>query len=307
MEKQFVQWLSEKYRVAGKNIPVGLGDDAAVLKLPDSQIVVSTDSIADGTHFESQKHTLEEIGHKALAVSLSDIAAMGARPVFATVNFTCPAAFELSDVQRLFDAIWQTGQKFDVPIVGGDTNRWDGNLVVSSTVVGAAVAGSGGDFWTMSRGNPGDQILVSGALGGSILRKHIGFTPRVEVAAKLASKFSVTAATDITDSLALDLAALATQSGCGFRIVRESLPASEDAHELAQTSKQSPGYHALYDGEDFELILCAESSVAEKILADTELNVRLTRIGELTEEKRFLIMEKEGAEFVPLEIKGFEH
>lgn len=307
MEKQFVKWLVEKYHVRGGDAAVGVGDDSAVIDLPSTQIVVSTDSISDGTHFDVNKHSLEEIGHKSLAVSLSDIAAMGARPLFATVNFTCPSTFGLSEVQRLFDAIWQTGQQFDVSIVGGDTNRWDGKLVVSSTVFGTGFPGMAGKYWAMSGGRPGDQILVSGELGGSILGKHVAFTPRVELAKRIASRYVITAATDITDSLALDLAALAEQSDCGFRVSREKIPTTDDAQQLAMASSRSPGYHALYDGEDFELILCAELSIAEKMLADPALDVRLTRIGELTQDQSFLIKESESADFVPLEIKGFEH
>ena len=305
MEKEFVDWLIRNYSKNQDSIPVGLGDDAAVVRFNSENVVISTDTIADGTHFESSRHRLEMIGHKAIAVSLSDIAAMGAKPVIATVSFVCPPNYRLSHLKSLFEGMWSTAHDHGVAIVGGDTNRWNGKLVVGSTVIGREFEQSVGGFWKMTGGNPGDQIFVSGKLGGSILEKNMLFRPRLHVAKMLATNFVVNAATDITDSLSMDLAALAQQSNCGFCIDAFKIPVAEDASKLSQESKQSPLFHALYDGEDFELIICVSARVAEAISTNRELLKHLTWIGELTAERRFLIKNENGVE--PLLIRGFEH
>ena len=307
MEKEFVDWLERNRRTEADLVSLGLGDDAAVIDWPASGLVVSTDTISDGTHFQVEHHDLEWIGHKAISVSLSDLAAMGAQPVFALVNFTCPAHFELDQLKRLFDGMWQTAHEFGVAIVGGDTNRWDGRLVIGSTVFGGKTASAVSDFWKMENGKPGDQVFVSGQLGGSILGKHIEFKPQVALARALANTYHIDAATDITDSLALDLFSLARKSNCGFRIEADAIPVANAARQLEKTSGQNAIEHALYDGEDFELILCVSNTIANDILTDQRLSQQLTRIGELTEQREFLIRWAPDENWKTLPIKGFEH
>ena len=305
MEKEFIDWLIESFGES-QDALIGIGDDAAVFQVDDSPIVVTTDTISDGTHFDSATHSLEAIGHKAIAVSLSDIAAMGARPIAATVNFTSPQRYELPQLQSLFKGMWETAAQYGVKIVGGDTNRWSGGLVVGSTLIGSKYEESIGGFWKIAGGRPGDQILVTGVLGGSILRKHIEFSPRLDLAANLATKYQINAATDITDSLTLDLATVAKQSNCGFWIDGDSIPVADDAHELSATTGKEPLEHALYDGEDFELLFCVSNSVADEMLSDPDLRDELCRIGELTQAQEFMIKDT-GDQKRDLQIRGFEH
>jgi len=307
MEKEFIAWLIQNHQAQSRSTPIGLGDDAAVVRMESGEIVITTDTIADGTHFDTSRHDLVSIGHKAIAVSLSDIAAMGACPSKATVHFTCPADYDLSHMKKLFRGIAQTANQYQVSIVGGDTNRWDGRLVLGTTVIGCRYENSVGGFWTMAGGQPGDQIFVSGKLGGSIISKHLEFTPPAELTFSIATRYQVNAATDITDSLALDLATIAKRSGCGFCIHAESVPVAQDAARLAETSGQSALEHALYDGEDFELILCVSKSVAHQFAGDVRLQSQLTWIGELMENQDYLIKSDRNAPPRPLAIRGFAH
>ena len=302
MEREFHHWLIENFQPDGDHIEVGLGDDAAVVRF-DQPVVITSDTIADGVHFDFGSHSLEQIGHKAIAVSISDIAAMGAKPVAASVDFFLPSSLQIEDLKSLFGAIANTSLKFDCQIIGGDTNRWNGPLVISTTLYGKAIREK--NLWRISGGNPGDHILVTGRLGGSILKKHVQFEPRVNIAQFLAQNYDVTAATDITDSLALDLTTLARASGCGFMINGETIPISDSAHELAQSSDRTALDHALYDGEDFELIVCLSHLQWQKLKSDKQFNFELFEIGKLTPHRQFQIEYQE--EVSDLEIRGYEH
>ena len=301
MENDFVAWLCGRQRKLPGTIETGIGDDAAVLS-PNSRIVVATDSIASGTHF-LETESLTRVGRKALAVNLSDMAAMGAKPFAATVAFQIPSGFELSQVQEIYCGIEQIANEFAVSIVGGDTNRWDGGLVVSVTVIGTPYKNR---LWKMDAAKVGDVILVSGDFGGSILGKHLDFQPRVKLAEYLTQHHNVSAATDVSDSLSTDLYGLAAASKLGFEIEIKHVPVSDAAHELAAGSGKTALEHALSDGEDFELIVCASELDASKMLGDPTLPTKLTRIGKMTAEQNFVTIDDAG-QHRPLTIRGYEH
>ncbi len=307
MEKEFIAWLTEQYPTNDRRVVFGIGDDAAVLNIGQNQLVVTTDSIADGVHFDSSIHNLEQIGWKAIGVNFSDVAAMGAWPLAVTVNFICPRDFRLEDLQQLFGGMKRMADRFETPIVGGDTNRWDGKLVVGATVIGTAVEQPKTGFWKMFGGQPGDWILVSGSLGGSITDQHIAFEPRLELARHLIQNYFIHAATDITDSLAIDLSAIAIKSHCGFRIMEDRIPVSQAALEMAKSGERTPLEHALFDGEDFELIICAPPDVATGILGDDRIGSQLSHIGQLTDGDQFEICAMQNSPPRLLEIRGYVH
>ena len=303
MERDFHHWLQQHCPPTGDQIIVGIGDDAAIVDF-GGPTVITSDSIADKVHFDSSVHSLKQIGHKAIAVSLSDIAAMGSRPIAASVDLFIPRRLEFEDLKRLFESLASTAKKYHCQIVGGDTNRWDGPLVLSTNVYGVAAVQSG-HAWLMSNAKPDDLICVTGPLGGSLLGKHIAFEPRLDLAIRLAENYNISAATDITDSLAIDLKSLATASGCGFVIDAADVPVSDAAREMAKTNGSVPLDHALYDGEDFELILCLSETEFEKIKLDKDFGQPIYRIGTMSHEERFLI-NRDGSK-TKLEIRGYEH
>jgi len=203
MEREFLNWLKQQHR--GRKVPgllVDIGDDAAAFEAIPSQVadvpkqigawVVTTDGIADGSHFDWNKHSLREIGHKAMAVNLSDLAAMASLPAFALVTFNIPELFELRDVEELYLGIQTTGEKYGCHVIGGDTNRWAGRLAISVTAIGRATPGPDGSphLCLKSDARPGDVVFVTGPLGGSILGRHLSFEPRVDLAVKLERFYS---------------------------------------------------------------------------------------------------------------------
>src|SRR5262245_33814744 len=176
-EFDYIAWIRRSTQ-SDRRAPVGIGDDTAVLKLtPGRDLLVTTDMILEDVHFDLHRATFEQVGRKALAVNLSDIAAMAGIPVAAVAAVGLTARTTREQAEQVFHGMQQLAREFDVAIIGGDTNRSPHGLVISITLLGE----------TTERGpvrrtgaKPGDWILVTGSLGASIQGKHLTFTPRVQ-------------------------------------------------------------------------------------------------------------------------------
>ena len=303
MESQIIQWLRDRYPLSDV-MRVGIGDDATLLDLSGSSgTVVTTDMLMDGVDFEVDRCGPSRVGRKALAVNLSDIAAMAARPVAALVSLALPRTTDLEFVKSLYRAMESLANEFDVMIAGGDTNCWDHPLAVSVTAIGQATAQGA---LLRSGAVPNDEILVTGAFGGSILGHHFDFQSRVAEALLLHRDFELHAGMDVSDGLSLDLARLAEASGCGAELDLEQVPIASAAHELAAQDGVSALQHALSDGEDFELILAVPSATAQHLLAQQPLGVQLTRIGRFVEDSG-LWERRPSGDRIPLAARGFLH
>ncbi|MCA9248602.1 MAG: thiamine-phosphate kinase [Planctomycetales bacterium] len=306
MELEFIRWLNNRI-AAHPGARLGIGDDAALLEWADrGDCVVTSDLLMDGAHFRLEAgDPPKRIGHKALAVNLSDLAAMASRPVAAFVSLALPRNGGLPLAQDLVEGMLPLAEQFQVAIAGGDTNIWGGPLVISVTAVGMAT-----EHGVLRRdgGRPGDWLLVTGALGGSLLGRHLDVEPRVAEALVLNDQFEIHACLDISDGLALDLSRLASASGCGAILEAAAIPVSDAARQLAQRGdgRSSPLDHALSDGEDFELLFSVAPDVGQKILAAQPLAVPIRHIGELTDEPQ-LWLRREDATLEPLAARGFEH
>ncbi len=299
VEKRIIEWLSQQFG-ATKFAKIGIGDDCAVLPAIDGELVLTCDAICDGVHFLSDELTAEQIGRKALAVNLSDLASMGATAKAAIVSMTLPKSFSFPQVQQLFHGMRTLAEQFDVEICGGDTTVWDGKLVVSVTAMGVAPAVGA---WQMSGAKPGDEILVTGQFGGSILKQHWACQPRLDFAKQFAALDLVEACTDVSDSLGLDLASVANASSVGFEIHANAIPVSNDAHRLAERSGKSALQHALCDGEDFELILAVKPQHVPSLIQ--QANIPLTSIGHFTNEPEYwIVQDGQRSKFEP---DGYEH
>ena len=294
MEHQFHEWLKSKTQASlassqmmrfseSFGVVTGIGDDAAVIDFAGQPLVITTDAIAEGTHFrlpdrrdepEARRTAFERIGRKALAVSLSDIAAMGAKPIATTLSFQCPRSLTIEDLKALYNGTERLATEFELEIVGGDTNTWADGLVVSSTVFGTRNAGLVG--WSLGGAQDGDLIYVSGAFGGSIHGRHFDFEPQLRLASHLASNYQINSATDASDSLTSDLMAIAKASNVSFAIDLDAVPISDDVRAC---EGKSPLEHALSDGEDFELIFTVASEVATRLDQAMNLPTQITKIG----------------------------
>lgn len=304
MEQAFLQFLATQKQ----SLPtggLGIGDDAAVLAWPaDSKLVVCTDLISDETDFHLADVTPQQIGRKALAINLSDIAAMACQPVGALLTLLLPQGeASLPLAQGIYEGAAQLGQQFACPIIGGDTNSWPGKVAVSVTVLGQSPTGRP----LLRQGaRPGDAIFVTGSLGGSILGHHLHFTPRVDEALQLAQACGLTAGMDISDGISIDLPRLCEQSGVGAEIDVRLLPLTAAARQRSTQTGKPAWWHGLNDGEDFELLFTVPAADAERLQAQWTNATPITRIGTIRPERELTMLGEDGTR-QPLLPEGFSH
>jgi thiamine-monophosphate kinase len=313
MELEFIRWLRE-HVPHHPNAPLGLRDDAALVSLgSQSNVVVTIDTLTDGVDFRVATDDPRRIGRQALAANLSDLAAMAAVPLAAVISLALPrnelgTNDSLTLAIALYEGLLPLAKEYDVAIAGGDTNTFDGPLVISVAAFGRPT--SRGPL-TRAGGRAGDWLLVTGSLGGSILGHMFDFTPRVREAIALHERYKLHAAIDISDGLALDASRLAAESGCGAVIFTDCVPISPAAFELAEQEKATEPqtaarHHALSDGQDFELLIAAAPEVAQRILNENPIECSLTRVGELIPEPG-LWQQSADRPRGPLEPIGWKH
>ena len=300
-EFQLIDWIRQ-HSPPHPQVPVGIGDDAALLApTPGEEVIVTTDMLMDGRHFLVGQVDPQLIGRKALAVNLSDIAAMAGRPLAAFVSWALPRHGGRELAESLFRGMAELAQQHDVSIAGGDTNSWDGPLVISITQVGETV---GGRRILRSGACPGDWICVSGPLGGSLWSgRHLTFTPRVREALDLVQRVPVSAMLDLSDGIASDLRHILGQSGVGATLDARSIPIHPDVDRSLPEAEQLR--RALTDGEDFELLFTVSPTAGEWLLANSPLDWTPIRIGTIEEQLGCRLRTVQGVEDLPR--GGWEH
>jgi thiamine-monophosphate kinase len=300
-EFAYIDWLRKRTPPAA-NVLVGPGDDTAVLVPSNHPLLVTTDMLLDGSCFRLEEAGPFRVGRKAMAANLSDIAAMAGVPTAAVVSVGLPRSGGRDLAEQLYLGIREVADAFEVPLVGGDTNSWDGPLSISITLLGhATVRGP----VLRSGACVGDWILVTGPLGGSILGHHLDFTPRVREALLLHEAADLNSMIDLSDGLAKDLHHICEESKCGAVLFAEAIPISDAARELTAKVGRSPLEHALTDGEDFELVFTVAADDGERLLKEQPIaGIMLYRIGEIVEEGYWI--ERDGAREV-LDPRGYEH
>ncbi len=280
VEQSFLAYLRGRCRSLPQ-VAVGIGDDAAVLDPVSDQWVVCTDQIIDGVDFDSdsKEHSLADVGFKAMAINLSDIAAMGGSPTAALVVLALPKANATRVAGEVYEGILEAAAEFNVAIAGGDISTYDGPLSVTLTLMGTVPSGGA---WLRSGAREGDAIVVTGSVGGSILGRHLRPEPRVGLALRLRQMVDVHAAIDISDGLSLDLDRLCAASGVGAELDMAMIPIHDDAIQLSESTGRTPMQHAWSDGEDFELILTMSQGAADKVCQPNQnLGATLTQIGNI--------------------------
>lgn len=306
METEFVDWLLRRIP-ADPRLEVPPGDDAAVLRPPAGRrTVVTVDMLMEGTDFVlGPDCSPQAVGHKALAVNLSDLAAMAARPEAAVVAVALPRRGGDAIGRGLEEGVAALAAAHGVALAGGDTNAWDGPLVVSVTAIGSVPPGRA---WRRDGARPGDLIVVTGSCGGSLLGRHLAVTPRCGEALAIAARHAVHAAIDVSDGLSLDLARLMAASGTAAVVDLDAVPIHPDAIRYAARSGdgRSPLDHALADGEDFELLLAMPAADARALVADPPAGLAPAIIGAV-EAGSGLVARDAAGDRRPLEPHGFVH
>ena len=237
MEQQFIAWLRERLP-AHPLLRLGPGDDAAVLRMAGvDECVITVDLLTEGVDFLLAEVDPRRVGRKALAVNLSDLAAMAARPLAAVLAVALPRKGGRELAVQLYEGILPLAEKYDLAIAGGDTNSWDGPLVITATLLGQVTARGP----LLRKGAmAGDRIVVSGAFGGSILGRQFDFEPRVNEALLLNERYELHAGMDVSDGLAIDLSRLVRESGVGAIVETDRVPIHDDARRLALRARRRP-------------------------------------------------------------------
>lgn len=270
------QWLGPSCPAS----PFGIGDDAAVLPpAGKSPTLLTNDAVVLNQHFTT-RDAPQTVGKKLLCRNLSDIAAMGGSPQYAIIQLICPRNLSLEWLRQFYQGIAATAQAYSVQIVGGDcTTAPNRTFAASLTITGTAPRPL-----TRNGSQPGDHIMVTGELGGSILGHHLNFNPRLDAGRWLASQPEVAAMIDITDGIAKDLPALLPPNSCAA-LNLEAIPISPAAYSLARQSDKTPLHHALCDGEDYELLFTVRTQSPDDFIARWQQNPNfpiLSHIGSIT-------------------------
>lgn len=305
MESELIAYLRQRLP-PHPLLRLGPGDDAAVLRLAGlEECVLTVDLLTDHVDFELAQVDPRRVGRKALAANLSDLAAMASRPLAAVIALALPRQGGMALAVELYEGLLPLAERHQLAIAGGDTNSWDGSLVITITLLGEVT-----EDGPLRRGGarPGDRIVVTGSLGGSILGRQFDFEPRVREALLLNERYELHAGIDVSDGLLVDLAHVAQESGCGAVLETRAVPVSDDARRLAEALDDGSTAldHALSDGEDFELVLAVPPREAARMLADQPLEVPLTGIGRFVAEPGLWEEDARGGRrrLVP---RGWEH
>jgi thiamine-monophosphate kinase len=303
---------------------VGPGDDGAVVATGRNQrLVVTTDAVVEGVHFSRAYSTLADIGHRALAVNLSDLAAMGASPRWALLSLVLPGSTRESDVEEIVDGLAALARRYDVSVIGGNITSTGGPLVIDVTAGGEV----GSRKWLPRGGaKAGDAIYVSGAIGGAAaglemlaagraapgrdaacIARHLRPEPRVTLGLAVGRAKAARAAMDLSDGLSDALEQVAAASGVGVRVDGALIPIEPGAREWWTARGVDPVQAALAGGDDYELLVAVPRK-GHGALRSARRHVAepaLTKIGEFTKDPRERVLLGAGtAGALP---KGFEH
>ena len=307
-EKSLIELIRRRAR-SGTAVIRGIGDDCAVLRVPAGHhLLVTTDFTLENVHFRREWHPPEVVGWRCLTRGLSDIAAMGGEPRAAFLSMALDRGVPQKWVNRFLAGLLEAAEEFRVPLAGGDTAQSAGGIQADIVVVGSAPKGTA---VLRSGARPGDQIYVTGELGGSaaaIVRmregkvraedyeRHFHPTARVEMGRGLRRRGLASAMIDVSDGLSTDLEHICEESGVGAEIEVAAIPRAR----VGRPAQQVGFDLALHGGEDYELLFTS----ARKIPA-TVAGVQVTRIGRITR-RRGMVRVEDGRR-QGLSAHGWEH
>jgi len=268
-------------RRTGRRLALPIGDDAAAFRTrPGYLILVSTDALVEGVHFDLRYFSPEDLGWKALAVSLSDIAAMGGSPLYVTTSIALPLKVARDFLSGFYRGLTSVGRKYAATLIGGDTCRSLQGIFVDVTIIGEVAPRH---LLTRQGAKPGDLIYVTGELGGSgaglellsrpgkpakkseIIRRHLRPEPRCSAGRFLAERGLASAMIDLSDGLSTDLGHLCRQSSVGAMIELSRIPVTKIAALQRRLLPKAAIHYALHGGEDYELLFVVPRRLSQKV------------------------------------------
>jgi thiamine-monophosphate kinase len=326
-ERELIERISKRLPPAPKWMLVGLGDDAAVVEPERNRVeVLTVDAIVEGVHFDRAFVPPDAIGHRALAVNLSDIAAMGAAPRLALLSMALPAALPLDAFDQMVEGFVNLAGRYRVHVAGGNLTRSTGPLMIDVTLLGTVKRRQA---LVRSGAKPGDEIFVSGAVGAATaglqmlqagapvpdaasacVAKYLRPEPRVRLGTLLARNRAASACMDTSDGLADAVHQMAASSGVGAVIDAAALPIDTAACQWFAARQLDPVAEALAGGDDYELVAAIRPRMSRRFrqLAQSA-GVQVTCVGRCTEDRSVLLRLGHGetATERPLERPAFRH
>ncbi len=314
-ERGLISRIRGRWPAGRPGVELGIGDDAALVRGP-RRLLVTTDLLVEDVDFRLASHPPRLLGRKALNVNLSDIAAMGGRPLHAVLGLALPGATELAWVEAFLDGFREAARRSGVALVGGDVSA------ARQVMIAVTVTAEAASVVKRSGARAGDILFVSGTLGdaaagralleaghqagerggaGRLLKAFLDPTPRIELGAALAARKIASAMIDLSDGLSVDLAHICEESGVGAEVELGRVPLSPALRYFSG----SPLDAALNGGEDFELLFAVRPANLRRALALAK-RFHLTLIGRITRDKKIVAVGA-GGKKRPLKIKGYEH
>ena len=297
-ETQITEWFASQSCADKDRFPIGIGDDMAQISLGEnSSVLITTDMLLDGVHFDLQSVGMESVGYKVMAVSLSDCAAMATVPLAAVVSVALPKGFGTEELKELHRGIRRAGDKFSCTLIGGDITSWDKPLAISASLLSMP-----GKTKPLQRSGAkvGDIICVTGLLGGSLAGRHLEFVPRIPEALVIAAA-GATSMIDLSDGLSTDLNHICRAGKVGAVIDAEKIPLSAEAKK-----SDDPVKAALNDGEDFELLFTISKPNYQKLIKQWEMQLPITEIGQTNDKDKVQIKVADG-NLQDLPPAGYDH
>jgi thiamine-monophosphate kinase len=301
-EVEITSWFAAQSNLVKTDYPIGIGDDMAQIQLANgTSVLITTDMLLEGTHFELSKATIEQVGYKAMAVNLSDCAAMATLPIGAVASVGLPKGWGVEELKRLHEGMTSVGNRFECPLIGGDITKWSHTAPGLSISISMLSRPASCAPVRRSGARVGDYICVTGRLGGSILGRHLSFVPRVAEAIAMRQIAKINAMIDISDGISSDLGHICRLSRVGARVEEAAIPISDDARRQPDALAA-----ALNDGEDFELLFTLAPAEWKKLSGRWQMETPLTRIGEITPAGRIELVAADG-KTKEMRAEGYDH
>lgn len=324
-ERKLLKTIFKRFVKTSPGLKVGMGDDAAIVQPRKGwNLVYTTDTLVEKVDFDFDYATYEEVGHKAMAANLSDIAAMGAFPKYFLLTLGIPSKTSLSDLLKIFFGATRLAGQNQTCLIGGDLSEAP-VLMIGITLIGEVRPAQA---LLRSTASPGDILFVTGTLGDSragldllkrdgsfkpvswrktLARRHLTPLPRIQEGQFLSQKRLATAMMDISDGLYTDILNLTEASGVGADIRVSDLPISTPLLEYGKSRGINPSLVALSGGEDFELLFSVSPKNLKKMIQLIQSGrITAKQVGKVTRRKGIRYLDREG-KILEIKNKGFEH
>lgn len=324
----FIRRIESKFQtkadLINNSIVLGIGDDAAVIKPTKGKyLLFSTDTLREDIHFRKEYSSFYDIGWKSVAVSISDIAAMGGMPRYLLLSLAIPNKTSVKALDDLLKGVSDITERYNVSLIGGNVSRSKGGITIDTTVIGES---QGKGVMARSGASPGDLIFVTGKIGASaigmellkgsvksafsksVISHHLRPVPRVKEGLIIRTNRLATAMIDISDGLLSDLGHICEQSMVGACIYSNLIPLPEVPYKLKKGLAKDPLFFALYGGEDYELLFTVKQrkkNSVEKMFKRE--GIEITFIGEIVSKEAGISLIDDNGRKKKINMQGYDH